>query len=277
MRLTIVLAKIVYGTDDTQLGAYAHARGITLPASPVVATLSGEQFVRFKCAGRRHGQGSLKEVRDPLTNNLLFSFQRKDRTTSGELEKWDTGAYKTLVSRVAPWGAGGLTNRDHLLADSINQYMYSHGTNPYAVGSSGELKREGLAVTVSGHHHRKASETYGGRVHAIKAHHASNPTAGSLSEMDAMLGYKQDPANRKTPGKAHSTLRIEMVGAYCYLYKMLVEKTVIHADPSIDKMLMDYLVSAAASDDGWWRINPDGVGYVATSSQVTGSGTKWKI
>jgi hypothetical protein len=277
MKLTIVKAKIVYGIDDTQLGSYAHARGITLPASPVIATLSDQQFVRFKCAGRRHGQSSMKEVRDPLTNNLLFSYQRADRSASGNLERWDTGAYKTLVSRVAPWGAGGLTNRDHLLADSINQYMYSHGTNPYAVGSSGELKREGLAVTVSGHHHRKASETYGGRVHAIKASHAANPTAGSHSEMDAMLGYKQDPANRKTYGKTHSTLRIEMVGAYCYLYKMLVEKTVINADPLIDNMLMNYLISASASDDGWWRINPAGVGYSATSSQVTGSGTKWKV
>jgi len=277
MRLTIVNSKIVYGVNDVQLASYAHARSITLPSTPTIATLSDQQFVRFKCAGRRHGQSSLKEIRDPLTNNVLISYQRADRSMSATLERWDTGAYKTLVSRVAPWGTGGLTNRDHLLADSINQYMYSHGTNPYAVGSAGELKREGLAVTVSGHHHRKASETYGGRVHSIKVSHATNPTSGSHSEMDAMLEYKQNGLNRKTPGKSHSTLRVEMVGAYCYLYKLLVEKTVISSDPGIDAMLVNYLISACASDDGFWRINPAGVGIAASSHATTHSGTKWAV
>jgi len=297
MIVTIVLGKIIYGNDATELTSYvAHAEsktthsgasataissgewtalkiGLTSPTLPAnCVDLNPSQFLRFKNAGKRSGSVA-KSFTDPLTGNVI-TYQRGDRTRDATLDKWDVARYQELVGRVAPWGTHGATNRDHLLADSINQTMYRQGNNPYGVHSPSELKREAFAMTVSGKHHREGSSTYGGRVQAIKQQHANNPTVGAHSEIEAMLEHKNDPNNRPTN---KSTLRVEMVGAYAYLYKCLVEQGVIVGTPVTDAMLINYLRAAVAADDGQWRIDPAHVGVVAKASAVTRSGTKWAV
>ncbi|SHH90913.1 hypothetical protein [Marivita hallyeonensis] len=274
MEITIIDGKIHYGANLQNLHGRLQNYNIPQNAIQKTVTLNHTQFIRFKCAGRQTEMAAAKQVVDPLTGNVL-SYQREDRT-SGELARWDVEEYGKLTSRTAPWGKGHKTNRDHLLADSINQVMYSAGVNPYGAANANELKRRGLAVVVSGHHHRKGSETYGGRVQAIKQQHANNPTVGADSEMGAMMEYKNDPANRKS-NTNKSTLRIEMVGAYCFLYKRLCKQQVMQPNAQTDFMLLSYLEAAAQTDDGFWRINPQDVGINATSATATASGTKWTI
>jgi len=309
--VTIVMGKIVYGNSVPELSSYvanvenktSHSNTTTtaigsnewsalkialtpqmvqfpgqqpvLQQAPTPANcvnLSSAQFLRFKNAGKQNASVA-KSFTDPLTGNVI-TYQRTDRASDATLEKWDVARYNELVGRVAPWGTHGATNRDHLLANSINQLMYQQGANPYSVHSPNDLKNQAFAMTVSGKHHREGSATYGGRVQAIKQQHANNPTVGAHVEMDAMMAHKNDPSNR-TSNKA--TLRIEMVGAYAYLYKCLVEQGVIVATDNTDKLLINYLRAAAAADDGQWRINPANIGLIAQSSTTTGSGTKWTV
>lgn len=308
MFVTIVMGKIVYGNSVPELSSYVanaenkltHSsttdkalkstewsdlkKALTPPLVPLFGQqapvpvpancvkMTSAQFLRFKNAGRQKASVA-KSFTDPLTGQLI-TYQRTDRTQDKTLEKWDVARYNALVGRTAPWGTHGATNRDHLLADSINQTIYKQGSNPYNVTSPSELKREAFAVTVSGKHHREGSATYGGRVQAIKQQHANNPTMGAHIEMDAMMAYKNEPTNR-TSNK--STLRIEMVGAYAYLYKQLVEQTVIVATSGTDKLLIDYLSAAVKADDGQWRINPAKVGLTAQTATPTKSGTKWTV
>jgi len=276
MYVTIILSKILYGTtlqelqgymqlarrqanaaalspEWTQLLLQLHAAiqaGGQLPAMNNVAELDSAQFIRFKAAGRRHQQAAgAKSFTDPLSG-IIYSYNRADRTRSPDLQKWDTDHYQNLVGRLGPWGPRAATNRDHLLAHSINQLILRQGGNPYTATTAAELRRSGLAVTVSGKHHREGSSTYGGRVFRVIQQHAQNPQIGVRAEMNAMLLHKQL--------KGHA--RIEMVGAYAFLYKSLVGQTVIAATPAIDQMLIRYLRNAVQDDDHNWRIDPSNLG-----------------
>jgi hypothetical protein len=274
MEVTIVASKIHHANAPVTLDARLNSYGVALHLVQVRVTMSERQFIRFKCAGRQSAMANAKQITDPLTGGVIATYQRADRTQTSDLGRWDVEHYGKLTGRNAPCGRGAATNRDHLLADSINQIMYSQGANPYGATSASDLKRQGYAVTVSGHHHRRGSETYGGRVQAIKHQHANNPTTGAQSEMAAMMAYKHGPSNRKN-NTNKSTLRIEMVGAYCFLYKKLVEVGVMVASPATDLMLLQYLQAAVTVDDGYWRINPQSVGVAPTGAIQTGSGTKW--
>jgi hypothetical protein len=299
MHVTIVLGKIIYGNNLTEITSYisnaesksSHSdtaanaikstewddlkKALTSKSASAFVEMTTQQFLRFKNAGRMQGQTSAKSVQDPLTGTTI-QYQRSDRA-NGVMEKWDVANYATLVGRVAPWGKGMATNRDHVLAHSINVEMKKQGNNPYGASNDSQLKSAAMAMAVSGHHHRKGSETYGGRVQSVKQAHANNPTVGAHSEMAAMMEWKADATNHS---KAKATLRLEMVGAYAYMYKRLVEETVIQANKTTDDLLLGYLKAAVANDDGMWRVDPGNIvksGLTTQSSASNSHGTKWQV
>lgn len=323
MFVTLVGGKIIYGADQSALVGYfasteSKVKAGTSSASAKAAfsvpsglgktrmqdvynrvvagnagdcvQLTPQQFLRFKMAGRQHGQSAAKTYNldvDPLTGlppPTAITIKRVARQGRSEaLGKWDVARYGDLTGRAGPWGNGAHTNRDHLLAHSTNLIRWKTGHDDYGASSESELKREGLAVVVSGDHHRKGSATYGGRAHSVNQAHAAAPQAGVKDEIDTMLGWKAGKpvtlasATHQKPGKA--TLRIEMVGAYVYLYKRLVEQGIIAGAEDMDLMLLDYLRTAVAADTtGIWRIDPAVAGFKATADNTGGSGTtRWKI
>lgn len=268
-------------------------------APPIVrpiVTMTADQFLRFKCAGRRHAE-------QPKKNPLALNRQRKGRTND-DLGKWDVERYEVLQSkRGGPWGAGSATNRDHLLAHAENEAAYTAGKNPYGAANVQELKRLAWAVTISGQLHREGSMTYGGNsqtpVGVLKNRfRVTIPTSpaedaapmrqlvtndmhrAAQMETESLLKHKADRPGRvhgtAKPGKAPS-LRIEMVGAYAYLYKKLIDEKVMYPDSNHDCMLLYYLHLAVAGDKDEWRIDPAVVGKTPVSTQSTSSGTKYKV
>lgn len=319
MWVTLVGGKILYGKDSAALvGYFANSEGkvgrsaTAAAAQASVADASGgtrwdavkarvlksdssdcvqlspAQFLRFKMAGRQEGQGAAKTYHDvdPLTGGTptTITIQRAARTGSAvPLGKWDVASYGDLTGRAGPWGSGARTNRDHLLAHSTNLIRWKSGHDDYGASTESQLKREGLAVVISGDHHRQGSSTYGGRAHYVNAAHATNPQAGVKAEIDTLLGWKAGKSVtlgsgvHTKPGKA--TLRIEMVGAYFYLYKRLVEQKIIAGEEGMDTMLLSYLRAAVADDDGFWRIDPEHL-EITTATANTGGGsttTRWKV
>lgn len=246
--------KIVYGDTSGDLNNYVAARAGKLNGSQVgnrLVTMTDDQFRRFKTAGRRHASAAPKMTPDGV------SYTRPDRTNDPTLNKWDVDRYQHLTGRTGPWGTHAATNRDHLLAHSENVQIYNGGQNPYNVTNVNTLKKLAWCVTISGNHHRGGSATYGGRVNAIhpqlgmtpRQYASGNPTAGAHFEMEAILEHKRDPNNRRS-GVNKSTLRIEMVGAYAFLYKRLVQQGVMAGNQTTTDMLLDYLADAVANDDG---------------------------
>ncbi|WP_063107703.1 hypothetical protein [Rhodanobacter thiooxydans] len=300
MLVTLVGGKIIYGADQATLTGYltqvdanckagkagaATSAAFSVPSASTkgrmqdvydritsgnlsdCVQLTPQQFLRFKMAGRQHGQGTAKTyndvVADPLTGTkpTSITIQRVARQgASIPLGKWDVARYGDLTGRAGPWGPGSQTNRDHLLAHSSNLIRWKAGDDDYGATSASELKREGLAVVVSGIHHREGSATYGGRAQHVNAAHAMNPQVGVKDEIDTMLGWKAQKTvtlgSKAYTKSGKATLRIEMVGAYFYLYKRLVVQEIIKGDESMDIMLLDYLRSAVGWDDGKWRIDP---------------------
>lgn len=264
------------------------------PIDRNVVTMSDDQFIRFKSAGRRHAESSAKK------NASAISTGRVDRT-SDDLAKWDVGRYSDLSSkRGGPWGGGHATNRDHLLAHAENLEVLAHTGNPYGATSVAELKQRAWAVTISGNMHRGGSMTYGGNagtnVAALKGRFGvtipttpaedanlmrdlatGNMHKAARMETEALLQHKANRAGRHNnpTTKTGSTLRIEMVGAYAYLYKQLIEQGIMRPDADHDAMLLRYLALAVTHDDGYWRIDPQAVGRLPINSINTTSGTKY--
>ena len=75
---------------------------------------------------------------------------------------------------------------------------------------------------------------------------AFQPDDSVWLEMDAMLGWKADPSKH---AHGHSTLRLEMVGGYTFLYKKLVLAGVIQASKAQDDRLLHYLNMAVVHPD----------------------------
>ncbi len=155
-----------------------------------------------------------------------------------------------------PWGNGSLTNRDHMTANSSNQLQFQTGTWSGNAATSAQVKSEGLAITVSGEHHRRASYTYGGRTRkkdtpdgSTRMRYGANyPTQSFLTETKEMLDWKSSHLGRNNQIK--NTLRVEMVGGYTYLYKLAVSRNLITATAVHDATLVNYLEAAAKNDDG---------------------------
>ena len=253
MYITLIGAKIFYGDSLNDLGKaiatykgtrMAQMAGLT-PNFITFVQMSETQFVRFKNAGRRKGSSKPGKT---TTGGLVRT--RADRTGSHDpLEKWDVDLYGNLTGHLGPWGSGSLTNRDHMTANSSNQIRnklsgYSFSTN--------EVKAQGVAITVSGEHHRGGSYTYGGRTKSSSPVSGLNrmefgakfPTDAFMTELDAMLEWKKDS------GFGKNRLRIEMVGAYIYMYKFAVDAKVVTPSVMQDQKLINWLASAVANDDG---------------------------
>ena len=332
MLVTVIGGKIIYGKDQVAIiGYFANSVAKVKKSSGTTAAqtsakpslgkksrwdavkdrvlmanitdfveLTPYQFLRFKMAGRQGGQTAAKSYdMDPLTGGTpnVMSIQRVARTATPTLAKWDVAPYGELTGRTGPWGGGSATNRDHLLAHSTNMLRWNGTINDYGVKSESELKRKGLAVVISGKHHRDGSQTYGGRARKVSAAHAADPQAGAEEEIQALLEYKATkaypsassssasgsgmppPAKKAKLVSGKATLRIEMVGAYFFLYKKLVEETPIVGQDSMDTMLLGYLRTAAKNDDGYWRIDPADIGVTPATSDSSGhSKTKrWKV
>lgn len=268
--VTIIASKICYGADLPSLlhyiGHVKQARGQQMAAlTPAAikaalaggpaplnvdsATLSDSQFVRFKNAGRQHASKSAKSVGG-------IARTRDDRTEDDDLRKWDVAEYGELTGRGGPWGGGSLTNRDHMTANSSNQLRLASGTWQGDASTTGGVKNEGLAITVSGRHHREASYTYGGRTAKIDTpdgttrmtYGATHPTESFFTEMREMLTWKANHIG--TGGQVKNTLRLEMVGAYAFMYKAAVDRG--HIKPTIeqDVLLLHWLRRAVTNDDG---------------------------
>ena len=256
MLVTIIGSKICYGHSRAELSDYIadiwnhdqnRFHGCMVNQLSTVL-MSDSQFVRFKNAGRRHAGGLGKfsgfEDRD-----------RPDRTGDAALHKWDVDSYGQLVGRQAGWGSGAATNRDHVTADSSNQLRLQQGGWAGAAQTRGGVKSEALAMAVSGEHHRLASWTYGGRTKTIVPQTgqtrtefgATDPTASFLLETEAMLRYKSSHIKSSV---AKNTLRIEMVGAYVFLYIQSVKQGHVAASIAQDSALIGYLANAVANDDG---------------------------
>ncbi|HEX6536758.1 MAG TPA: hypothetical protein VF041_19380 [Gemmatimonadaceae bacterium] len=255
MHVTLVDAKVCYGASQHALQTYLASKAIPDvytpgPGARAVVQMSDAQFVRFKNAGKQHAT-------DPM--NVKFagavSRVRPDRTGNAALEKWDVAAYGDLTGRAGPWGGGPHTNRDHVTAHSSNVMRWNNGLYPLHAHSQAELKNVAPAITVSGRHHREASWTYGGRTKTIVVgttetrmeYGAFHPDASVRLEFDAMLGWKADPNNHSS---GNPTIRVEMVGAYAYLYKVLVNDGVTTASKQTDDLVLHYLNVAVLNDDG---------------------------
>jgi hypothetical protein len=82
-----------------------------------------------------------------------------------------------------------------------------------------------FAITVSGRHHREASYTYGGRTKKTDTpdgstrtqYGATHPTDSLYTETYPMLKWKFSHISQKT-NQLKNTLRLEMVGAYVFVY-----------------------------------------------------------
>lgn len=255
MHVTLVNAKVCYGTTKQTLRAYLQSKGlpdvyVAGHGARAVVQMTNVQFVRFKNAGKQHET-------DPLNAKFAGAVPRArlDRTGLPGLEKWDVAQYGDLTGRTGPWGGGSQTNRDHVTAHSSNTIRWKGGTYPLHAGSEAELKRVAPAITVSGRHHKEASWTYGGRTKTIVVgttetrmeYGALHPDASVQLEFDAMLSWKADPNNHS---KGHPTIRVEMVGAYVYLYKVLVNDGITAASKAMDDRLLHFLNIAVQNDDG---------------------------
>lgn len=253
MFVTIYLAKVCYGPTPAALTAYLgthHLPNVFAagPGARPVVQMNDSQFVRFKNAGKRHASKAPGKTAGAVPRD------RASRTASPTLEKWDVAPYGALTGKAGPWGAGAMTNRDHVTAHSSNVMAWKGNLYPIPAADENELKRVAPAITVSGRHHREASWTYGGRTKTIVAaagvrrveYGAFSPDDSVWAEMDAMLGWKADPTKHS---HGHSTLRLEMVGAYVYLYKTLVGHGVITASKNQDDRLLHYLNMAVHHPD----------------------------
>ncbi len=260
MLVSIIGSKICYGSDGADLIKYVtdaeknKQLGIPKPAQILCVNLSDEQFVRFKNAGRMHGS------KTPGKKAGNVDRTRPERTDDDDLEKWDVASYGDLTGKSGPWGSHAMTNRDHMTADSTNQLMLKGGDWPGDATTSNGVKTEALAITVSGRHHREASYTYGGRTKKTDTPDGSTrtkfgvtyPTESYTTETTSMLQWKSDHLS-KTTGLATSTLRIEMVGAYAYMYKRSVSLGMIKPTTNQDKVLLKFLRTAVNNDDGTER------------------------
>lgn len=253
MYITIIGAKIFYG--DTlndmlkSIGAYKgkHSGAVSglTPNAITYVQMTEMQFVRFKNAGRR--KASSKPGKQTTGG---ISRTRVARTgTHDPLEKWDVDFYGDLTGHAGPWGNGSLTNRDHMTANSSNQMRNKQSGHAL---STNEVKNQGVAITVSGEHHRRASYTYGGRTKSPSPvlglnrmeFGAKYPTDAFMTELDTMLEWKRDG------GTGKNRLRIEMVGAYTYMYKFSVDTGVVTPSVMQDQKLLNWIAAAVANDDG---------------------------
>ncbi|MFD2311724.1 hypothetical protein ACFSKX_14950 [Microbulbifer halophilus] len=260
MYVTIIGSKIFYADDLGQLcqqiknyqtnGTRSATINQRLFYNNLVnyAYMTDEQFVRFKNAGRRHPSR--------IPNKMVGQIDRtRGDRSSGGLQKWDVGEYGSLTGKSGPWGNGSLTNRDHMTANSSNQQQFNTGTWPGSATTRSEVKREGLAIAVSGHHHRKASYTYGGRTRSPSPmtqlnrmqFGAQHPTDAFFTEMNSMLDWKSSHLNSNNVQK--NTLRLEMVGAYAYMYKLSVDQGFIDASWEQDLYLVIWMNHAVSSDN----------------------------
>lgn len=253
MYITLIGAKIFYGDSvNDMVKAVSTYKGTRLtqmagliPNSITYVQMSETQFVRFKNAGRRKGSSTPGKT---TTGGLVRT--RGDRTGSHDpLEKWDVDLYGNLTGHAGPWGNGSLTNRDHMTANSSNQMRNKASGHSL---STNQVKAQGVAITVSGEHHRQASYTYGGRTKSDSPVSGLNrmefgaqyPTAAFMKELDTMLEWKRDG------GVGKNRLRIEMVGAYIYMYKFAADAKVISPSVMQDQKLLSWLTAAVANDDG---------------------------
>lgn len=255
--VTIVGSKVCYGDTLTDLlGFIAAAKSkLALPYTPTTHLpifMSEEQFIRFKNAGKRQGSTG-------KTTTSGLSRDRNDRTTSWALQKWDVDNYGELTGLSGPWGNGSLTNRDHMTANSSNQLQLKYGTWQGSATTSSGVKNEGLAITVSGEHHRLASYTYGGRTKKTDTPDGSSrmvygsnfPTESFTTETREMLQWKALHTN--SSGKVKNTIRVEMVGGYAYMYKVAVSPGFVAPTLTHDQVLIGFLDAAIANDDGTVR------------------------
>lgn len=268
MYITIICAKIFYGSTkldvDSHISTY-RAQGKrkfavdpyiganpTMIINKVYVQMTDSQFVRFKNAGRRHPSAT------PGKKVGTEDRERVDRTSIKKLEKWDVEPYGQLTNKAGPWGNGSLTNRDHMTANSSNQ-MRNAALPANVSDSHSVVKRSGLAITVSGKHHRKASYTYGGRTKKASPlpglnrmeYGALHPGAAFLTEMGEMIEWKKNHQNGI--GVAKNTLRLEMVGAYAYMYKKAADLSVIDASIAQDSALVQWVQDAVNNDDNCVR------------------------
>lgn len=262
MYVIIIGSKICYGTTKVSMGVYTtnvwnnnplKFNGC-MPANYNAAVkMSNAQFERFKNAGRRHASST------PGKKAGNVDRTRPDRTGEPDLFKWDVAEYGELTGRTGPWGDGSWTNRDHMTANSSNQIMLNQGQWPGWGTTASQVKAEALAITVSGKHHREASYTYGGRTKKKDTPDgstrmqfgASHPTESFLTETQEMLEWKSNHIG--SAGLAKNTLRVEMVGAYAFMYKKAVDFDLISATVAHDQVLMHYLGLAIQNDDGQVR------------------------
>jgi hypothetical protein len=143
-----------------------------------------------------------------------------------------------------------------MTANSSNQMRRASGTWQGSANTVGGVKNEGLAITVSGRHHREASYTYGGRTAKSDTpdgttrmtYGATHPTESFFTEMREMLTWKANHIG--TGGQAKNTLRLEMVGAYAFMYKAAVDAGHIRATIEQDVLLLHWLRRAVTNDDG---------------------------
>lgn len=253
--VTIMGSKIFYGANISAVLLKIASSKSTPPfflansviqINPKYVTMTESQFVRFKNAGKRHASKAPGKMAGSENRT------RADRTQSGNLNKWDVGYYRDLIGRHGPWGDGSFTNRDHMLANSSNQQQFNNGTWTGPETTSNQVKNAGIAITVSGKHHREHSATYGGRTKQDSPlpsvnrteYGALEPTAAFKFEMDAMLSGKATI----TLQKLKNTLRIEMVGGYAYMYKFSVTNGQINATVAQDQALIDWLKKAVNND-----------------------------
>ena len=238
---------------EAQAASVLTFSGCRPAGAPRVVEMTDAQFVRFKNAGRQHPSAAVK-----LAGTI--SRDRADRQIATELEKWDVGHYGKLTGRSGPWGAGAATNRDHMTANSSNQKRQQTGNYPGGFTTVAEVKQDGLSITVSGDHHRAASYTYGGRTAKTDApggkrrmdFGAEDPTASFKVETEAMLQWKSSHIG--SGGTSKNTLRLEMVGAYAFMYKRSV--ALHHITPTMghDEMLISYIEAAVANDDATGQV-----------------------
>lgn len=276
MYITIICAKIFYGNTqqdvDNHIATYMSGTNKRSTAvsqyiqavqthntsqyqiiNKKYVSMSDDQFVRFKNAGRRHPSNHPGKLAGSASRT------RQNRTRDSALQKWDVEPYSSLTGKSGPWGNGSLTNRDHMLANSsLQQQNAAQHANVRL--SSSAVKRGGLAITVSGKHHRMASYTYGGRTKSPSPvlglnrtqYGADHPVSAFMVEMDSMLAWKF--SHQGTHGVQKNTLRLEMVGAYVYMYKKSVDLCFIEANIAQDLKLLDWVEKAVANDDRKIRV-----------------------
>lgn len=247
--VTIINAKIFY--SNTLQGLLSLVSGIQ-PNTALVkhVKMTANQFVRFKNAGKRHASKTPGKTANGISRS------RPDRSTNTQLHKWDVDFYGNLTGRVAPWGTGAKTNRDHMTAHSSNLLA---SQNSGSSSSESQIKNNGIAITVSGKHHREASYTYGGRTkkdspdvnYNRTQYGAYYPNKAFNLEMNEMLKHKFNRANAQGVKK----LRLEMVGAYAFMYKLSVNKNVISASAQQDADMIVWLDAAVANDDAEAKLN----------------------